>query len=339
MPQSFTDIVNRQMHVWDRNVHSQYAMAYNTAYVSFQKSASAAEAAEKADADFFATMVSIMSCSVGIAVLGESWLTRLVVRSGLRTLGASNTRAVANLVRQGQKHAVIGFVFGKATDVVKDAASDKFKKIAASLVQQVVGGLTQTNPLNRYIELQNLLSVQSDHLTDMALAIESDRGMSVTQKATGTAALHNSPVLSPPGNKLNSDKLALKIELAFLLNTVLVGDHLRTHYSPEMRIPSQRGRDIAVMPSDTAYPKSQRPVTGGVWNTVEVDRPSMVFQDRIDELHNLIFKSDFYEAAWLARKILPNNEFGRLSEVKKAEKQLNELSSLTRPKNAMFSAF
>ena len=339
--QSFKDQADITRYEWDRRVHSRYAMAYNSAFKNFQTTASEAEAAEAAKADFFATMVAIMSCSAGIAVLGETWLSRLVVRTGLRTLGVANTRAVADWVREGQKNAVVGFVFGKSTDLLKDAASDKFKKIAASLVQQVADGLTQTDPLNRYIELQNILTAQADRLTEMAWAVEADRGLSITQKATSTAALAQSPFWRLPANMLDMTKLASKIELAFLLNTVLAGDHLRVHFPPDTRIPAQRGADITMMPSDKRYPRSQTAAStpGGIYTTVEVDRPAMAFQDRIDKVHNEIFGSNFYEASWLLRKVLPNQEFGQLAEVQKAEKRINDLSAMTRPKNAMFAAF
>ena len=344
MSRPFESIVNRTKNQWNDKVHSRYAMAYNTAFQSFKETASKAEAEEKARAEFFATVVTIMSCSVGIAALGQSWLSRIVIRGGLSTLGTAPTQAAVRFVRHNQKNAVIGFVFGKATDALKDAGADQFKQIATSLFQRMAGGLTQTDPMNRHIELQSLLTAQADLLIDAYYSFQENRKLSGAQRSAAIAGLEQSPFMQPPGNVLNQEILAKKIELAFLMMKVLQGDHFVDTVEvmrPEPHLSSRRGAGIDIMPSDPKYPRGtvitqHFPLKS---RSVEVDRPARAFRERTDELHKELYKSNFFDESWLNRRFGADGGAGSHALLLRAERRLSELSEQTRPKNAQFVAF
>lgn len=334
---TFKDMADIKAGEWQRKVHSQYAMAYNTAHEEYAKTAARQDATDKAQGEFFAAVVSVMSCSVALSVMARISLPKIAMRVGIRSIGVVNTREMMKFIQTGRQHPGVAFAFGKAYDSVQGAAGDKFKQIAASLVQELGRGLTAVSPHNRTLQLSNILTAKRDHAIRMAWEIEANRGLGVSQKATAMRDLYQSPFMNPPSNAIDQEALAKKIELAFYMNKVLEGDYILTHFPIEMRTPAVRSNGVDALPSQGHYPKNQSPHgrPGATWNTVEYERPGMDFQSKIDELHKAVYKKPFYEAGYV-RRLLPG---GDRRELVKAEAVLNQLSFDTRPKGSGIVAF
>lgn len=324
------DKITRATNWWISLVVSPYVEAYNTAYVNFENVLQKQKDRNKAQAEMFVAIASIMSTSAVMAMFANYPLSRLSTRFALRALGVSNTRAVISLYRQGATDPITAFAFGKAYDLVKGYAGDKVKSTARKLVEMTVSGTSPALPLNRDKYLTRQVTIQGLVMQEFCEAVGSDHSINSKLKEQCIISVLDSPFMQTPDRQLDPNKLAPKIELSFYMDMILSSDYIMYHSPPDMRTPPSRAGGIDVLPSDMKYPKSESFArTRGYYRTVEIDRPGSYIQSRIDLLHSQIFHKPFYAGLSLPGGIRVGGD--KAGELRKAESVARILSKLTRP--------
>lgn len=326
--------IDRATGWWVQYAVSPYIEAYNTAYTSYQETLQKQRDGDKAQAEMFVAIASIMSTSIIMATFANYPLSRLSARIALRTLGVDNTRRVIGLYRRGAADPVTAFAFGKSYDLVKATAGDKVKSSVGKLLRQTVTGTTSSLPLNKDRQLTRQVEVQGLVLREFCDAVGSDRSIGLKLKDQCFSEVLRAPFMRTPENLLDPGKLAPKIELGFYMEMILNSDYLMYHSPPDMRTPSSRAGGIDVLPSDKDnYPKSESfASTRGYYRTVEIDRPGGHIQSAIDRLHKQVFGSPFYGGLSLGGMRFGGDKAG---ELRKAEAVARLLSNATRPATAL----
>ncbi len=311
---------------WTSLVASPYIIAYNDAYDNFRAAIAAQEEANKSQAELFGTIAAVMTTSILMAALVSGPFRRFAGRIGARALAQNNLQLVNNLYARYSTHPIVDFAFGKA----KDYGFDQTKAVAAKLVQNTAMGVTAASPLSRSEQIKSLIALQGLAISDMSDGIRADRQRTVAQREQGLADLAASPFMNPPRDRLDDGKLRPLIELGMFMQLLLDTDYLLLHYPADTRIPPQRAGGIRTMPTDPAYPKSERDITR-MYRTVEIDRPGNTIQEAIDKVHKEVKRTPFYEHGRFLGMQWPG---GKPDELTRADRTLQQLSLATRPKFA-----
>lgn len=322
---------------WSIHVGNPYLTAYNDAYLGYTETLKAQAEADKATAEMFVTVASIVTGSLMMATFAQTSLRAVAGNAALNFVCDHNLERTFNAMSVATDNKAFMFALGKTLDTVKEAVTKEIKDDTTALFQ-AKGAIKRSDPLTKVIEFDTMFKMHHSATVTAAERLEADRKCSDTVKAAGFAALHAAPICTPPNASLNSDLLAKKIELCFYLKTILDSDELLDWgpYYPgqEDRRPTG-SHPIPQLPSAPNYPNPKPPILGP-GQTVSIGRPGPVVRDRIDQLHKDVFKSPFYAGEnWLSHRIsgVADNATGpqKVGELKKAEKQIDELARAVRP--------
>ncbi len=319
--QTFRNQVSDAADAWQANACNPYIVAYNTAYKSYQDTYNKQKESDKAKAEMFIAIASILPGSILMATAATSSIRIIAHRSALSLLASrSATKAMAKYSAV-TTNAAAKFAIGKTLDIVKDEAGKKIKE-AVTKTMSNTNDLLSTDPLNRDKQINSWLLNHKLLAFDTAKAIEDSRTLSNDAKEKAYAQLRLAPIASRPQNRINSALLAPKIELGFYMIALLDSDELVTQeIAPsQYYVGKYSSKKIDALPSSPDYPKPGK----NQW--IGVSRPGGDVEDKIDELHKKLRGSNFYESHWYGK-----NDTKKLKEVQESERVLQWLSDQTQP--------
>jgi hypothetical protein len=323
--QTFRNLVQDSVLDWQANVCNPYIEAYDKAYTNYKDSFDKQKESDKARAEMFVAIISILPGSSLMATAGTSSLRVIANRGALRLLAvrsATKTLATYNAVLE---NASAKFAVGKVLDIVKDETGKKIKD-AATRTMSNSRDLISTSPLSRDKQLNSWLLNHQLLANDAAQAIESSRSMSNDAKDKAYLQLRLAPIANRPQGKIVPVELALKLELGLYMIWILDSDELisQTMVATEYFAGEYISEPIDALPSSPQYPKPAK----NQW--IGVRRPGGDVEDRIDELHKKLFKEKFYKSNWLGK-----DDTKKTQEVQKSERTLQRLSDQTQPLSAL----
>ena len=330
----YTHAVEEGCEGWKTNITLPYAMAYEKAYKSFQDTVKAQADADKARAELFITAASIVTGSILMATVASTSLRALAGKVALDVVCEHNMNRTFDLMAVANSNQTFMFAVDKVLDAAKDKLKDKLKDEVNELTNStkhmvVATPLTQHLQLERFITRHQLACNKASDLVEAA-PIGDDLKHVVYQ------ALYKAPIIVPPAVPIDIDSLSDKLELCFYMNLILDSDAL-VKFDSQFLLgaegpPSSTSQPIPQMPSATNYPRTTQGrmsgVTMGPSQAVTYQRPGSSIRRRVDELHQKVLRSKFYQGEdWFGDVRSPELP----KELLRAENVLNRLAQKTRP--------
>ena len=335
--QQLRDQVNDGLDNWFIRVAGPYLLGYDAAYQGYTKTMQAQADADKATAEMFVTVASIVTGSILMATVAQTSFRAVAGNAALSFICDRNLVRTFNAMAVVADNKTVMFALGKVLDTVKEQVGKEIKDDVTKLFQ-AGDEIKTSSPFSKGVELDMMFRRHKQAVVVTATKIDSHPQLSEGVKTAAFAALHAAPICRPPAGSVSSDLLAKKIELCFYLKSILDGDELIDWpaYYPGMQDRRPTGsHPIPQLPSAPDYPKPPS-VGTGAGQTIGISRPGPVVRDRVDELHQAVFKTPFYSGEnWVSHKLsgIADNATGpqKVAELKKAETQLDALAQQVRP--------
>ncbi len=328
MPDRFQTYFNRvtlAVDGWQSRVCNPYIVAYDAAYTSYKETFDKQKESNKAQAEMFIAIASMLSGSILMSAATTSSLRVIAHRSALSILAARNATRVLAKYEAIASNAAAKFAVGKVLDIAKDEVGKKIKDAVTRAISNT-SSLLSTSPLSRDKQLNTWLLEHKILAIAAAQAIEDSRTMTNDAKEKAYAQLRLAPIANMPQGQMNSGPLAEKIELGFYMMWLLDSDELVTQVVPASGYYSGKytSKAIDVLPSSPQYPKANKTQ----W--VGISRPGGDVEDQIDKLHKKLRGKKFYESHWYGK-----NDTKKMQEVQESERVLVWLSDQTQPLAAL----
>ncbi len=318
---------------WHIHVTWPYITAYTDAFDGYTKTIAAQAEADKARAELFVSVASIVTGSILMATVAQTSFRIIAGNAALNFVCDRNLVRTFNAMAVAAENKTLMFALGKTLDGIKDKIGTEIKTDLTKALQAGTD-IKSSNPLIKHIELESLLTKHKLAAIEAAERIDGEKSLPEATKAKAFAALLAAPICKPPTSSVDSNMLSKKIELCFYLKAVLDSDQLLdwpAYYGGERRMPT--ARPIPQLPSAPDYPRPKPPTTGA-GQTVGVERLAGVIRDRIDELHNAVFHRPFFnKSGFLMFGDVSGPE--KLAEVARAETQIDALAQQVRPLSTM----
>ena len=330
----YTHAVDEGFDGWKANITLPYAMAYDSAYTGFQATVKAQADADKSRADLFITAVSIVTGSILMATVASTSLRALAGKVALDVVCERNMNRTFDLMAVANDSQTFMFAVDKVLDAAKDKLKDQLKDTVTDLTNSTKHMVVAT-PLTQHLQLEQFLTrhkLACSKASDLVEAAPVGDGL----KDAVYKALYKAPIITPPKAPIDVDRLSDKLELCFYMNLILDSDSLVTTDSQFLlgaeTPPNSPSKPIPQMPSAPDYPRStQGKMSGftmGSSQSVVYDRPGSTIRRRIDELHQKVFRTKFYQGENLFGEVRPPE---MAKELLLAEDVLNKLAQATRP--------
>jgi hypothetical protein len=144
--QTFRNLVDDSVTAWQSQVANPYITAYDAAYQSFKDTFDKQKESDKARAEMFIAIATIIPGSVLMSAVGSSSMRALANRAALQAMAlrsATKTLAKYNAIAN---NASAKFAIGKVLDLAKD---DRKKLQEVQKAERVLQRLSdQTQPLS-----------------------------------------------------------------------------------------------------------------------------------------------------------------------------------------------
>lgn len=345
------NLVSDGSDTWRIRAVNPYLIGYRMAFGGFTETMKKQAEADKAQAEMFISMASIVGGSLIMATVGETALRAVAGNMALNFICNHNLDRTFTAMSVAADNKTLMFALGKVLDTVKDEANKRIKERVTALLK--TEEIKTSDPLDKTLEFDSLIRSHKLAAYHAAEEIENDRKMSDANKHAAFVALEKAPICTPPNGSVSATALAPKIELGIYLTKVLASAELDTtgpSYSSfgkgglgkggfgemgGMGQPSPKitSKPITQSPSAPDYPKAIQNADGssqwvGYTMTADPFTGTGTVRQRIDELHKIVFKEEFYP------KIGPFGTYAaeqKRAELLKAERQLNRLGQETRP--------
>lgn len=317
---------------WQTKVLSRYAIAYVTAYESYQKVLKDQAEADKARADLIVSVASILGGSILMATMAQTSLRAIAGNALLNFVCNRNLDRTFNAMAVLQENKPFMFALGKLLDTVKERTTSAIK----DNVEQIFATgpkIETSNPLAVYIRLVDVLNTQRLAINTAADMVERSP-MTPVAKTRAFAELLAAPICRPPSQAVVETELAKKIELSFYLKAVLDSDRLVTFgpFIPGANLRDMREAPIPQAPSAPDYPRANMPRGLGGGTIIVAPELGGAVEARLRELHHEVFGRNFRaDRPWIAWPGSPQpGDLGR-AELRAAEHRLDDLAALVRP--------
>ncbi len=325
--QTYRNVVSDAVDAWQSRVCNPYIVAYNTAYRSYLATFNKQNESNRARAEMFVAMASIVPGSILMATAASSSMRLIAHRAALSMLARRNATRTLARYEALAADATTKFAVGKVLDIVKNDVGKTIKDAVTKAMTNTTN-LFDSDPLNRDKQLNSWLLEHKLAALDAGKAIEDSRVLTSSAKDAAFAQLRLAPIANRPNAVLASNPLAEKIEHGFYMVWLLDSDALVTQTAAPMGYfpGSYSSTPIDVLPSSPLYPRSRG--DGRQW--VGVSRPGGDVEDRIDELNKKLLGKKFYESGFFGK-----DDRLKLQEVRAAEQVLQWLSNATQPLEAL----
>ena len=206
--QQLRNLVSDGSDQWRSKAVNPYLIGYTMAFDGFTKTMKAQADADKARAEMFVTMVSIVGGSLLMATVGETSLRMLAGNAALDFICNRNLDRAFNALAVTAENKTFMFALGKTLDTVKDEAGKKIKERATELLK--TEEIKTSNPLVKYLEFDSLIRNHMLAANHAAEVIDADTTLSEAKKTAAFSALEAAPICRPPMGSINSNLLGSK---------------------------------------------------------------------------------------------------------------------------------
>ena len=342
MSQRTQDLRNRVadgLRFWKINVTLPYSSAYATAYEQYQKVLKEQAEADKARAELFVSMASIVGGSLLMATIGQTTLRAAVADVALNAICQRNLVWAFNAMAVTESNKTVMFALNKVLDIVKDQSGKAIKDRATEILSS--GSTIQTsNPQVKQNDLEAQLLKHEAIAVETADRVESDHKLTALEKDRAFAELQGAPICRHPSRSIDAPTLAKKIELCIYMQAVLDSDELidwPAYYGQPNRHPTG-SHPIPQLPSAADYPHPRPAHAGDAQQSIGFHTLGGNVQARVDTLHNELFHSNFFiRDPLLWNPFNPPRSPGqnRSTELRLAETRIDDLARIVRPDNIL----
>ena len=317
---------------WKVAVTNPYVIAYSNAYQGYTDTMKAQAEADKARAELFVTVASVVTGSILMATFAETSYRVIASNAALSFVCNRNLERTFNAMAVAAGSKTFMFALGKTLDQVDDAVGKAVKDSVTKLLQ--TSDVKKSDPASKSAELDSALRLHRIAAMETAKHVEASTTMSEAKKNAAFAHLLAAPICRPPGTANDAGKLAEKIELSIYLKMILDSDELvdwPAYYGGPSRQPTG-SHPIPQLPSAPDYPHPAVP-TSGAGQTIGYSRPGGSVRDRVDILHKAVFNEPFYAGENALVRLLGGSANGQsmAAELRKAERQIDNVAQLVRP--------
>jgi hypothetical protein len=310
-----------------------YIVAYEAAYDNYKYAFDKQRENEVVQINMFIAIALIIPGSILMSAASKHTLSKLgtnISRSAIQTLAKAKAVRTLALYNAIGNNPAAYFAIGKVVDIVKGETNTKIQSLINDMVSKTNGTLS-SKPLSRSKQLDSWLENLQLLARETALAIEDSRHMSNIQKERAFEKLQRSPIANRPQGRINVNSLTEKIELGMYMIWVLDSDKLFTQVTAPLAHPDANGIGKTKSISINALPSSAQYPRPGPQQWIGINRPGSVVENRIDMLHQRLYKSKFYAKSGFFGRDDKLKKF----ELQKAEKVLNLLAASTQPSSAL----
>ena len=321
---------------WRSRAINPYIISYRMAFGGFTKTMQAQADADKARAELFVSMASIVGGSLLMATVGQTSLRAVAGNAALNFICNRNLDRTFNAMAVAAENKTFMFALGKTLDTIKDQIGKRVKDEVTEIIKSKE--IKTSDPLDKYLEFDSLMLNHEYAANHAAEQIEADRKMDDAKKHAAFVALEAAPICKPPSGVIDPNLLGPKIELGIYLSKVMESAELDTWGPSYGGFGGGQQRPISVKPitQRPSAPDFPKPVFNrdGSGQSVGYNMTGDPFQGtdavraRIDELHKQVFKEAFYPSRGFFDRYMAEE---KRAELVKAETQLDRLGQDVRP--------
>lgn len=325
---------------WNLRVGQPYVRAYSAAFDAYKTTLDDQREADKARAELFVTVASIVTCSVLMAAVAQTSLRLLARDAALNVICRYNLNRALNAAAAAEGSKTFVFAIGKVLDEAKSQIGKEVQNVVNQAVQDNHNVVATASPTAQASVIQSFLDNNKLCAHAIGKLVDESPKLSAAQKTAMFDKLRAAPILNPPRSKVDEGKLASKIELCLFMALVLDTDSLEDvpaqffgdDPNPLAVAMQTRSRRIQTMPSDPRYPRPSDPgfKSWGIpaHQSVAFGRLGSKIKAETDVAHRAVYGSAFFTSHWFAG----GPDRGELeSDLRRAEQVVKRLARETSP--------
>lgn len=295
-----------------RNLYEQnwvipYGSAYATAKESFDKTLASQAESDKFKAELLLTVATIgFGAGMG-AMFGKTAFRAVAVDQALNFVCNRNMVRTFNMMAAISASVPGTFVVDQVWSWVEGKIGEQAKALVSALGQPASSANAMGNPQVFQNDLLQYVLRALTAATAVAQNVRDSRTMSEAEKDRAATGLRNSRFMrNAPTRSLIGDatRATQAIELSMYMPIIMDADYFAEHRigfqgAHDINTTMRRGRvnTATTAPGYGAVPAATHSAGPGysidTYTTIEYERPGSKILDRVNELHNARFRSDF----------------------------------------------
>jgi hypothetical protein len=298
----FNDDLGQMERLWKTYTIAPYALAYEAAFQSYEKTIKDQQEADKAKAELILLALSLVGGGVMTAALGTVALKALASRAAIHVICENNMERAFRAAYFVSNNKTANFIAGTVWDELekrgKSHVTGKLKTAIENMDQKPAAfpSAQKLTTIAVKTSMEMFIGEAVIKAYKLAEGITEDATINADAKVKKIINLRTSKLWKPPEKSVDDGTLSDDIELSFYMNTVMNSDYLRTkeHYwddngrGSSVRETRNHDEDIAVSPGSANYPNPSNN------QSIGYKKIGSIIKDRVNKLHNKKFKEWFY---------------------------------------------